>query len=257
MFMTAKGNDFMNLRLSRWTDGDYAEFVGFLKEQSDEKYRRFHCSLVPNVQRELVLGIRMPRLRQISREIAKGNPQSFLDCSNGSLYEERMIRGIVTGLVKTDSLDGFKALFDRFSEEVDNWAICDSFCTGLKEIKKYRKEFFDYLDVYVKSDNEWKIRIALVAMLDYYLDDEYIDPVLRRCDSVKQTGYYVSMARAWLVATAFAKCREKTERYLSCNSLDDETFNRAIQKCVESRRIDAETKEYLKTLKRKKVEQTD
>ncbi len=252
--MTAKGNDFMNLRLSRWTDGDYAEFVGFLKEQSDEKYRRFQCTLVPNVQSELVLGVRIPVLRQISREIAKGNPQSFLDCSNGSLYEERMIRGIVTGLVKTDSLDGFKALFDRFSEEVDNWAICDSFCTGLKEVKKYRKEFFDYLDDYVKSDNEWKIRIALVVMLDYYLDDEYIDLVLKRCDSIEKTGYYVSMARAWLVATAFAKCRKKTELYLKDNSLDDETFNRAIQKCVESRRIDAQTKEYLKTLKRKKAE---
>lgn len=252
--MTAKGrNDFMNLRLSRWTDGDYAEFLDFLKEQSDKKYRSFHCSLVPGAQRELVLGVRMPRLREIGREISKGNPKSFLDCSNGSFYEERMIRGIVTGLVKTESFEDFRDLFDRFSEEVDNWAICDSFCSGLKEVKKYRKEYFDYLYAYIKSDNEWKIRIALVVMLDFYLDGEYIDAVLKRCDEVKQTSYYVSMARAWLVATACAKCREKTERYLSCNSLDDETFNRAIQKCVESRRIDDDTKKYLKTLKRKKI----
>ncbi len=252
--MTTKGrNDFMHLRLNRWTDCDYSEFVSFLKEQGDEKYRSFHCSLVPRAQRELVLGIRMPSLRKIGREISKGNPKSFLELSKGGFYEERMIRGIVTGLIKTENFEDFRNLFDGFSSEVDSWAICDSFCTGLKEVKKYRKEFFDYLDNYIKSDNEWKIRIALVVMLDFYLDDEYIDLVLKRCDRIENTGYYVSMARAWLVATAFAKCREKTEGYLKNNSLDDETFNRAIQKCVESRRIDERTKLWLKSIKRKKI----
>ena len=89
-------------------------------------------------------------------------------------------------------------------------------------------------------------------MLDYYLEDEYIDDVLKRCDSVKSTYYYVSMAKAWLVSTALAKYKDRTMEYLHNNSLDDETFNKAIQKCIESRRIDEQTKAYLRTLKRKK-----
>ena len=86
----------MNLQLNEWTENDYLEFVGFLKTQADEKYRNFHSSLVPNAEKSDILGIRMPRLREIGREISKGNAKSFLDVSKSELYEERMVRGIVT-----------------------------------------------------------------------------------------------------------------------------------------------------------------
>ena len=243
----------MNLQLNEWTENDYLEFVGFLKMQADEKYRNFHSSLVPNAEKSGILGIRMPRLREIGKEISKGNARSFLAVSRSELYEERMVRGIVTGLIKTKDFDDFTALVDNFATEVDNWAICDCFCAGLKEVKKYKSKFFSYIQTYLDSNDDWKIRIALVIMLDYYLDNEYIDEVLRRCDSVKSTYYYVSMAKAWLVATAVAKCKDKTMEYLHNNSLDDETFNKAIQKCIESRRIDDDTKAYLRTLKRAKM----
>ena len=161
-----------------------------------------------------------------------------------------MLRGIVTGLIKPKDFKEFTLLCDNFTEEINNWALCDSFCSGLKQTKKYKDEFFEYLEKYLNSNNEWKIRFALVIMLNYYLDDEYIDTVLTRCDAVENKAYYVSMAQAWLVATALAKCREKTLDYLHNNSLDDVTFNKAIQKSIESYRIDDETKLYIRTLKR-------
>ena len=133
----------MNLQLNEWTDSDYLEFVGFLKTQADEKYRNFHSSLVPNAEKSDILGIRMPRLREIGKEVSKGNARSFLDVSKSELYEERMVRGIVTGLIKTKDFDDFTALVDNFADEVDKWAICDCFCTGLKEVKKYKGEFFE------------------------------------------------------------------------------------------------------------------
>ncbi len=113
----------MNLQLNEWTESDYLEFVGFLKTQADEKYRNFHSSLVPNAEKSDILGIRMPRLREIGREISKGNARGFLAVSKPELYEERMVRGIVTGLIKTKDFDDFTALVDNFSNEVDNWAI--------------------------------------------------------------------------------------------------------------------------------------
>lgn len=67
----------MNLKLNEWTDGDYLEFVGFLKTQADKKYRSFHSSLVPNAEKSDILGIRMPRLREIGREISKGTQGAF------------------------------------------------------------------------------------------------------------------------------------------------------------------------------------
>ena len=240
----------MILRLEKWTIDDCENLVAYLREQADEKYRKFHASLVPDMEKDSFLGVRMPVLREIGKEISKGNALSFIEISSPRLYEVRMLRGIVTGLIKTESFDNFAVICDNFAEEVDNWAVCDCFCAGLKQIKKYKAEFFDHIQKYLNSGNVWKIRVALVVMLDYYLEDEYIDRVLKRCDSVKSDFYYVSMAQAWLVATAVAKCREQTMTYMHNNSLDDVTFNKAVQKCIESRRIDDDTKAYLRTLKR-------
>lgn len=240
----------MNLQLENWTVNDYNSFLEYLKSKADEKYKNFHSSLVPDVDKEEILGVRMPVMREMGRQIAKGNAREFLAVSQNGLYEERMLRGIVTGLIKPNGFDDFIALVDDFVKVIHNWAICDCFCAGLKQIKKYKQEFFDYIQRYIDSNNVWIKRAGLVIMLDYYLEDNYIDCVLERCDSIKSDFYYVRMAQAWLVATALAKCYDQTMAYIHNNSLDDFTFNKAIQKCVESRRIDDRTKQYLKSLKR-------
>ena len=240
----------MNLQLQNWTYDKYIELLSYLKENADEKYRAFHSSLVPNTDKNEFLGVRMPVLRKIGKEISKGNPKSFVSVAPIQIYEIKMLRGIVTGLIKTNSFEEFISLCDSFTDEINNWALCDSFCSGLKQTKKYQDKFFEYVEKYLESNNEWKIRFALVIMLNYYLEDEYIDTVLTRCDDVNNKAYYVSMAQAWLVATALAKCKEKTMAYLHHNSLDDVTFNKAIQKSIESYRIDDETKLYIRTLKR-------
>ncbi len=240
----------MNLQLSQWTDKDYSEFVKYLISKADDDYRKFHSSLVPDADDGYILGIRMPILRQIGKDISKGNAKSFLETACDKFYEERMLCGIVAGLIKTKSFDEFTALCNSFIPQIDNWAICDCFCAGLKEVKKYREEFFEYIKDCLESPNKWAVRFGLVIMLDYYLDDMHIDTVLERCDIIKSDEYYVCMAQAWLVATALAKCRDRTMEYMTDNSLNDFTFNKAVQKCIESRRIDSKTKEYLKSLKR-------
>ena len=224
----------MNLIIDKWTENDYGEFVKFLRSLADEKHRNFQSSLIPNADKSAILGIRIPRLREIGKEISKGNARSFFEVSHSELYEEKMVRGIVTGLIKTESLCDFITLVDDFADEVDNWAICDCFCSGLKEVRRYKDEFFRHIQKYLDSGNDWKIRIALVIMLDYYLEDGYIDKVLERCDSVKSKYYYVSMAQAWLVATAVAKCKAQAMEYLQNNSLDDETFNRAYRSVLKA-----------------------
>lgn len=240
----------MNLRLYKWSKKDYNDFLNYLKEQEDSKYRVFHSSLVPEVNEDFIIGVRMPMLREIGKEIAKGNVRSYLEVSSSELYEESMLRGIVTGLVKTQNFEEFAELCDNFVKEINNWAICDCFCSGLKQIKKYKSEFFDYIEKYLNSENVWEIRAGLVIMLDYYLDDKYIDRVFERCDKIDSKVNCVYMAQAWLIATAYVKCEEKTKAYLLDNSLNKVTFNKAIQKCIESKRIDEQSKQYFKTLKR-------
>jgi len=103
---------------------------------------------------------------------------------------------------------------------------------------------------YLKSENPWYVRLAIVLLLSYYLDDEYISISLRLTDKVKSDFYYVSMAQAWLVATAFAKNEKVTMAFFEDCTLDDITFNRAIQKSRESFRVSKECKEKLSKMKR-------
>lgn len=238
--------------LDSWSAEDYQSLTDYLKSNADLKYKNFHSSLVPDTESDSFIGIRMPFMRNLAKEIAKGNAREFLYISNTEYYEQRIISAIVTGLIKTENFDDFISLVNDFIPKINNWAVCDGFCAGLKEVKKYKKEFFDYLTNYLENKNEWYIRFAFVIMLDYYLEDEYIDDVLNRCDSVNSDKYYILMAQAWLIATAYAKQRDKTHKYFFNNNLNNATFNKAIQKCIESRRITDKDKIFLRTLKRHK-----
>ena len=241
----------MNLQVDSWSAQYYAQFVEYLKSFADEKYRSFHSSLVPTEQADTFIGVRMPKLRELGREISKGNPRDYLNLKISGYYEEKMLLGIVTGLIKPKDFDEFVTLADGYIPYISNWALCDCFCSGLKYVKKCRDEFFAHIkSEYLTSENPWAVRTALVLMLDYYLDDGYIDEVLSLTDSVTLDHYYVKMAQAWLIATAVAKCGEKTLEYLKTAKIPDDVFNKAIQKSRESFRVSVETKNYLKTLKK-------
>lgn len=236
--------------LDNWSADDYNNLTEYLKSHADLKYKAFHSSLIPDDESDSFIGIRMPDMRKIAKEISKGNAREFLNISKTEYYEQRIISAIVTGLIKTENFEDFISLVNNFIPKINNWAVCDGFCAGLKEVKKYKIKFFDYLTNYLESKNEWYIRFAFVIMLDYYLDSEFIDDVLARCDSVNSDKYYILMAQAWMLATAYAKQKEKTHKYFLKNNLNDATFNKAIQKCIESRRVTDDDKKFLRTLKR-------
>lgn len=238
--------------LDNWSADDYNNLTEYLKSHADLKYKAFHSSLIPDDESDSFIGIRMPDMRKIAKEISKGNAREFLNISKTEYYEQRIISAIVTGLIKTENFEDFISLVNNFIPKINNWAVCDGFCAGLKEVKKYKIKFFDYLTNYLESKNEWYIRFAFVIMLDYYLDSEFIDDVLARCDSVNSDKYYILMAQAWMLATAYAKQKEKTHKYFLNNNLNDATFNKAIQKCIESRRVTDDDKKFLRTLKRHK-----
>lgn len=88
-------------------------------------------------------------------------------------------------------------------------------------------------------------------MMDYYLTDEYIEKVLEKINKIHHEGYYVKMGVAWLISVAFVKYEEKIRNFLSNNNLDDFTYNKALQKIVESNRVTKEVKDEIREMKRK------
>ena len=147
--------------------------------------------------------------------------------------------------------EDFKMEMNDFLKRIENWAACDTFCGSIKKhIKQNKKEFWNDMTLYLRSKNDWIVRVALVSMLQYYLEEDYIKKVLQRCDSIKSEFYYVKVAQAWLIAEAYVKCKQQTITYLKKSSLNKWTFNKAIQKICESNRVPEEEKQELRKMKK-------
>lgn len=220
-----------------------------LNEYVDEKFRDFTSALIPGARP--ILGVCVPTLRKIAKKIAKGDWQTFLKEAPEDSYEEVAIKGFVIGYTKTE-LDVLLPYIAEHIEKINDWSLCDGFCSNLKVVTKNREEFLDFLLLYAKLDDEFKQRVVAVMLMTYYFTDEYIDKSLEVLDSLKNEKYYCKMAVAWAIATAWAKQREKTYVYMQegNNTLDDWTYNKAIQKMRESYRISDEDKAMLQGMKR-------
>ena len=218
----------------------------YLYEAVDEKYREFHSSLCPNVND--ILGVRIPKLREIAKTIAKDNPIEFLEKYVCEFYEEKMIYGLVIGYMKSDLETRIKYL-NKFVPMIDNWAVCDCACSTYKFTQKNMEEMFEYIKKYVFSNKEFEVRFACIMLMDYFLIDEYIDEVFQIFNNIKLDKYYVEMAIAWAISEAFIKIDKKTREFLANNTLSVNTFNKALQKIIESNRVDDKTKDEMRKMK--------
>ena len=59
------------------------------------------------------------------------------------------------------------------------------------------------------------------------------------------------MAVAWTIQVAFVKFPKETMKLLKNNKIDEWTYNKALQKIIESYRVDEQTKEIIRNMKRK------
>lgn len=219
---------------------------------AEEEYKEFQKSLIPGPQK--ILGVRMPKVRQIAKDIAKKEFREYLEQAKfgitaDSYYEELLVEGCVIGYGKM-SLESRFAYLDALVPKINNWAVCDCCCSTYKFMQKAQEESFAYLQKWLNSDKEYELRFGIVSLLDHFVNEDYIDSILDICNEIHHEGYYVKMAAAWALSVCYVKFPEKTERLLRNNQMDDFTHNKTIQKIRGSFRVDKERKERIKLLKR-------
>lgn len=216
---------------------------------SDEKYRKFHSGLCPNTKN--ILGVRVPVLRDLAKKIINDDWENYLNNDDDEYYEEVLLQGMIIGIAKMDIQRRLKFI-ENFVPKIDNWAICDVFCAGLKfaKLKSNKNVVFEFVKKYFKSNNEFELRFAIVMLLDFYVTEDYLDQVFQIINDVKHEGYYVKMAMAWLISIAYIRSKDKTINYLKNNHLDTFTYNKALQKIVESNRVSDDDKLVIKSMKR-------
>lgn len=237
----------MILSRENWNFDTYNDFICFLYSLEDKKYREFHSKLILNEKH--IIGIRTPKLKEIAKEISKGNYLEFLSLCQNELYEEKIISGLILGYIKVDFKDILE-LLNHYIPMIDNWAINDIVCANLKIFKKNQPEGFKYINILLKNKNPFIVRFSLVLLLDFYINDDYIDEVLKIANKIRNNDYYVKMANAWLISICYIKYPFKTRKFLCNNNLDVWTHNKAISKINDSRRVSIEDKKDLSILRK-------
>ncbi len=222
-----------------------------LLEVQDLPYRDFNAKLLPTIDKENMIGVRIPAIRKIAKSLAKEDIRSYFSNWDDYYFEEKMLRGMVIGYAKLDFDEQLKYI-ERFVPEIDNWSVCDSFCTGLKSTKKHQKEIWAFIQPYAFSKEEYKARFAAVMLLNYFVDENYIHKTLALLDSIQNGKFYTQMAVAWAISICYIKFPKITEAYLKTSTQDHFTFNKALQKIIESNRINQETKKKIRGMKRNK-----
>lgn len=241
----------MNMILTKenWNNDDYKNLVIYLNENSNLKYKEFSEKIIVD---NTLIGIRTPILKSISKEIYKGNYKSFLEVSSPKTYEEKLIYGLVLGNIKEFNEETIKYV-NNYSKMINNWALCDLFCSNLKFVKKNKDKVLKYILKSIKKKNIWIRRMCFVLLLDYYIEKPYLNIIFELCNEYNTSDYYVEMSVAWLISICYIKFKEETLNYIRNNKLNDFAYNKAIQKIIESKRITKEEKEELKKLKRRKI----
>lgn len=220
-----------------------------LFELSDLKYKEFHGGLCPGT--ENIIGVRVPILRNYAKELFKEKDwKQTIEEIDNEYYEEIMLQGMLIGQAKNEDINIILKYVEKYVPKINNWALCDVFCAGLKITKKYKKEIWKFIQKYLKSDKEFEIRFGVVMILDYFIAEEYLEKDFEIFESIKHEGYYVKMAVAWAISICLVKFYDETIQYLKVTKLDNWTYNKSIQKAIESYRITDAQKELLRTIKK-------
>lgn len=212
----------------------------------DAGYRDFHAALMPTVDKALVIGVRMPALRALAKELKGTEPAAdFMAQLPHKYYEENNLHAALIGHIR--DFDACMAAVERFLPYVDNWATCDMM--NPKALAKDKAALLERIRLWLQSSHTYTVRFGMEMLMNHFLEEDFREEYPALVASVRSEEYYVRMMQAWYFATALAKQYEAAVTYLEQRRLGAWVHNKTIQKARESFRVSQEQKEYLKSLK--------
>lgn len=233
----------MELIKQSWTKADGTEFMNYLvsnaRPEKEEWTRKNINTKMP------LLAIATPTLKNIAKEIAKGNFISFLNLKLNKYYENVLINGCLISKIK--DFDVYRNYLLNYIDDVDNWANCDLLEYRITD--KNMAKFYDLSTQLIKDERTFARRIAVTIWFKF-IDTDYLQKIFNIINGLKENEYYVNMCVAWFVAECFIKQREQTLQFLKTNKLNAWTVNKAVSKCRDSYRVSKEDKDMLLQFKK-------
>ncbi|MBO7698454.1 MAG: DNA alkylation repair protein [Erysipelotrichaceae bacterium] len=210
----------------------------------DQKYRDFNAKIITQKHYPMI-GVRLPEIRKYAKELIKEN--QLPDFEN-SYYEEVLLHGMCIGRYKCDFKEKIK-LIESFLPLINDWSICDSFVSSLKDINKHKDEYLPYIRKYIKTSKEFYQRYGFVVLLNYYKEEKYLEEIFKLIKITKYNGYYSQMASAWLLSYMFMYFYDETIDFVGNNKIDEFVLLKGIQKAIDSYRLSDKQKDELRKLR--------
>lgn len=211
-----------------------------LLQLAEEGNKEFAQKLNPGV--EGVLGIRVPQLRSLAKEIARGDWRGYLAVAGTHYMEERMLTGLVIAYARDVTMEERFSLIRQWVPQINSWAVCDTVCATFKPKESERGAWWSFIEEYLRGNEEYAIRFGVVMSLMLFVDAGHLTALFAHYSAIRHEGYYVRMAVAWAISVCYVKFPNETYDYLAQSTLDTFTHNKAIQKIGESYRVSKEEK---------------
>lgn len=217
----------------------------------DVAYGDFQQKLIPTLSREQFIGVRVPALRKLAKELRCSEVAAeFLSSLPHWYYEENMLHALL--LEELRDYDKLLEYLEVFLPHVDNWAVCDTM--AMKLLSTQPERMTALIQGWLGSERCYTVRFAIGLLMRYGLDERFTATYLQWVAESCCEEYYVNMMVAWYFATALCKQYAAAVRYLEDALLPRWVHNKTIQKAMESYRITPEQKTYLRSLRRKEKE---
>lgn len=197
-----------------------------LEALAEPRFQAFAASLIPGVQN--LLGVRLPLLRKLAKEIACHHRELILnEPTPPQSMEECLLRGMLPGYAdKSVSCEQRLAEIAQFVPFITNWSICDSCCATYKFTRENRPVVWAFLQSYLQSVQEYEARFGLVMLLNHFIQDiNWVEKIIALLPQLPCKGYYAEMAAAWLLSEINFKQPKLVSRLL----LEDSAFNPTIR----------------------------
>lgn len=212
----------------------------------DTGYADFQSGLVPNIPRERFIGVRMPNMRRLAKQMAKEDAaQAFMAAVPHTYYDENILHALL--ICEKRDYEACVQAIDAFLPYVDNWAVCD--ILSPKALSKNKPDLLNHIRRWIASAHPYTCRFGMEMLMTHYLDAEFETEYLDWVADIRSEEYYLRMMQAWFFATALAKQYDAALPYIENRRLDKWTHNKSIQKSIESYRVSDEHKAYLRGLR--------
>lgn len=211
----------------------YEDVVRELNVNADEKYKDFIAKLVPTIEKDTIIGVRMGDLRRLAREIRK---EETLDIFNEAKFyyrEEKLLYALCI-FKMSKSFDAAMNALDAFLPYIDSWEVTDLVAGEIIIDEAHIDKAFQKALSYVHSSDEYTIRLGLVIMNKKFNDEPHIDKIIDAIKNITLNTYYVNMAAAWLLCELYFTDKAKVDEIISSETISMDIKKMTRQKIRES-----------------------